>query len=86
MKTILLYVSLFLAASLPGAIAAELAGVSLPASINSLHIFGALVASFVLLTVVSDYSRRPSLVRPSRVAQPAIANIIAIKAANPLAA
>lgn len=86
MKTTLIHVALFLAASLPGAIAAELAGVTLPASINSLHIFGALAASFVLLTFVSDYSSRTSLVRTARAAQPAAGARLTVKAANPLAA
>ena len=45
-----------MAAALPGAFAAELAGVSLPSSLDPLNVFAAFVTTLILLTVVSDYA------------------------------
>jgi hypothetical protein len=58
MKTSLKFLSLFLAASLPGALAAEFAGVALPAGFDATSAFAAFVVSLIILTAHGDYSRR----------------------------
>lgn len=61
MTTSLKLIALVLAASLPSAFAAELSGLTLPAVIDPLHLFAALVAVLVLLTASADYGRRATL-------------------------
>ena len=79
MKTSLEYSALLFAAAVPVTLAAGLADVSVPATVDTLHVFAAFVGVLVLLIVLRDYSRpKPRLV-PA--AQP-----IAAKAAHPLAA
>lgn len=62
MTTSLKITSLVLAAALPAAIALELSGIVLPSLLDSLHLFGGLVTSLVLLTAFTDY-RRPVTIR-----------------------
>lgn len=81
MKTILKLTSLFAAACIPSAFAAELAGLNLPAGLDPLSAFAAFVLSTVALSFATDYSRRPRLA----LASPAVAPV-APKAAHALAA
>ena len=78
MKTSLKFTSLFFAVSLPAAMAAEFAGVSLPPAVDPMTAFLALVGSMVVLLAWGDYSRRESRVLARVNATP--------KAAHPLAA
>ena len=61
MKNSLKILSLVLAASVPSTIAAEFAGLLVPAPIDTLHVFAAYVVTLVLLIVVSDYSKPATL-------------------------
>lgn len=61
MTTSLKLIALALAASLPSAFAADLSGLTLPAAMDPLHLFAALVAALVLLTAFADYGRRGTL-------------------------
>jgi hypothetical protein len=79
MNTSLKFFALFFAVALPGTVAAEFAGFSLPASVDSMHVFSAFVVALVLLTVVSDYSVA------ARTRRTAVTAPLA-KAAHPLAA
>ena len=56
MKTSLKYLAFFLAVALPGAFAAELAGVSLPTSLDPLHAFSAFVVVLSVLVLFADYA------------------------------
>lgn len=57
MKTSLEVLSLVLAASVPSALAAEFAGIDLPAALDATTAFGAFVVSLIALTALADYSR-----------------------------
>ncbi len=86
MKTSLKFLALFFSAALPGAVAAELAGVNLPDSLGIGPVFGAFVMTLVVLTLFSDYadaagSGERLARRTGTVATPA-----AEKSAHPLAA
>jgi len=86
MKTSLKFLALFLSAALPGAVAAELAGLDLPGSLGIGSVFGAFVMTLIVLTVFSDYasaagSGKRLARRTGTVATPA-----AEKSAHPLAA
>lgn len=83
MKTFLALLSLVFALAVPGAVAAEAFGVSLPAAIDPAHTFLAFVVSLVAMLAVGDYARRGrrvalelSVASPARLPQ----------AAHPLAA
>lgn len=81
MKTSLKVIALLLAASVPSALAIELAGVELPAGADAGSLFGAFVVALVGLTAFADYARPfasgSAGATPLRVAR---------KAAHPLAA
>ncbi len=80
MNTSLKLLSLFATAAVPGALAAELSGLHLPAGIDAFTVFCAFAATWVVTTFVADYGRRPRpLAADAAVAAPA-------KAAHPLAA
>ncbi len=64
MKTFLKASALGFAAALPTVFAAEILGVSLPAVLKSGPVFGLLVATLLVLTVVSDYA--PASALPTR--------------------
>ncbi len=83
MKTSLTFASFFFSVALPSAVAADALGLNSALPLDPTSLFGALVISLTLLTVVSDYSRAPRLGigRPRRVSAP-----ITTKAADPLAA
>lgn len=78
MKATLKFAALFLAAAVPGALAAELAGAHLPASLDSLNLLSAFVATLTVLTLATDYSGA----RFVRTAAP----VALEKSPNPLAA
>lgn len=61
MKTILKATALCLAAALPGVLAAETLGLTLPAFLAAGPVFGLLVATLVVLTAVADYAPASSL-------------------------
>jgi hypothetical protein len=82
MKTSLKFLSLFFAASLPGALAVELAGVQLPAGLDSMGAFAAFVMSLVTLMAWGDYSRR----MPCTSAVTVTVAVAEPKAVHPLAA
>lgn len=82
MKTSLKFLSLFFAACLPGALAVELAGVQLPAGLDSMGAFAAFVMSLITLMAWGDYSRRLPRASTVAVAVP----VAEPKAAHPLAA
>lgn len=64
MKNSLKLVSLIFAVGVPATVAAELAGLVVPAPIDTLHVFAAYVAAVALLTLANDYARpAKSLVR-----------------------
>lgn len=67
MKTSLKYLAFFLAVALPGAFAAELAGISLPSSIDPLHAFSAFVVVLSVLMLFADYATIGSVKRTCRV-------------------
>jgi hypothetical protein len=84
MKTSLTFLALFLSAALPGAVAAELAGLDLPAAFGVGPAFGAFVMSLVVLTLCHDYAdAAESGAQPARTAA---ATPAAEKSAHPLAA
>jgi hypothetical protein len=58
MKTSLKYLAFFFAVALPGTFAAELAGVSLPASLDPLHALSAFVVVLSVLMLFADYGMR----------------------------
>jgi hypothetical protein len=72
MKTSLKYLAFFLAVALPGTFAAELAGVSLPASLDPLHAFSAIVVELSVLMLFADYAAagKPTLVGRTLVTAP----------------
>ena len=85
MKTSLKFLALFLSAALPGAVAAELAGLALPAALGLGPVFGAFVMTLVVLTLCHDYADAAgSGERPLRRTGPAA--VAAEKSAHPLAA
>ncbi len=84
MKTSLKFLALFLSAALPGAVAAELAGVALPASLGLGPVFGAFVMTLVVLTLCHDYAEPAE--RRTRPARTGAATPAAEKSAHPLAA
>ena len=57
MKTSLKFLALCFAASLPISLAAQFAGISLPASVGPTTLFAGFASTLVLLTACSDYSR-----------------------------
>lgn len=81
MKTTLTHLALFLAVALPTAATADSLGLSLPTLVSPTNLFGALITTFILLTIVSDYSRKPRLALRHPVAAPTVQ-----KATHPLAA
>jgi len=81
MKTTLVHLALFLAVALPVAATADSLGLSLPTAFSPTSLFGALITTFILLTIVADYSRKPRLALRHPVAAPT-----AQKATHPLAA
>ena len=70
MKNFLTTLALVLAAATPAAFIIELAGTALPAIVDSSHLFGALMLTFVLKILVADYA---GVVRPSLAAAPILA-------------
>lgn len=85
MKTSLKFLALFLSAALPGAVAAELAGLALPASLGLGPVFGAFVMTLVVLTLCHDYAE-PAVRRARPARTGAAATPAAEKSAHPLAA
>jgi len=81
MNTSLKVIALLLAASVPSALAIELAGVELPAGADTGSLFGAFVVALIGLTALADYAR--PLAAGSIRATP---HCISRKAAHPLAA
>ncbi len=81
MKTSLTFASLFLAASVPSALAVELIGVDLPAGIDATAAFGAFVVSLVALIAFADYTRAAAPLSVKFATRS-----VATKAAHPLAA
>lgn len=80
MNTSFKLLSLFATAAVPGALAAEISGLTLPAGIDAFTVFCAFAATLVVATFASDYSRRArSLATATAAPAPA-------KAAHPLAA
>lgn len=89
MKNSLKLLSLLLAASVPSTIAAEFAGLMVPAPIDTLHVFAAYVIVVAVLTLVSDYTKpvRLSVLHASTAATPALNPLLpANKATHALAA
>lgn len=85
MNTSLKIIALALAAALPGTLAIELFGGALPAGLNSMTVFAALVASLVLLTALTDYFRPVSRLQPAGPCDSAGCRRF-VKDPNPLAA
>ena len=81
MKTSLKVIALLLAASVPSALAIELAGVELPAGADTGSLFVAFVVAFISLTAFADYGR-PLAVGSIH----ATSRRVSPKAAHPLAA
>jgi heme A synthase len=75
MKTSLKFLALLFAASVPAAIAAELAGVPLPVTFSLAHAFSAFVITLAALTAVADYARRPKPLVPAAARRPAPATL-----------
>lgn len=72
-KTTLSLLAFVFTVSLPAAVAAELAGLSLPAALDSAHVFTAFIMALIGITAVADY-RRPRFAlgapsHPARVAK-----------------
>lgn len=89
MKNSLKILSLFLAASVPSTIAAEFAGLVVPAPFDTLHVFAAYVTTISLLTMVSDYAKPATspVLREPLAAKPGRCPVRpADKATHPLAA
>ena len=89
MKNSLKILSLFLAASVPSTIAAEFAGLVVPAPFDTLHVFAAYVMTISLLTMVSDYAKPATslIVRTPQAAKPGRRSLApADKATHALAA
>ena len=64
MKTSLTFLALLLALALPGEAVAELAGLPVPAVLNSENTLALFTATFVLLILLADYRPRiPTLLR-----------------------
>jgi hypothetical protein len=57
MKTFLKSLSLFLAASVPSALAVEFVGIDLPAGLDATAAFGAFVVTLVAMIAFTDYTR-----------------------------
>jgi carbon starvation protein CstA len=57
MKTSLKILALFTSVAVPTAVAIESVGVNLPPSVGVWNVFGLFVASLIILTAVSDYTR-----------------------------
>ena len=73
MKNSITALSLVLVAGFPVAFIMELAGTRLPAIVDSAHLFGAFMFTFLLNIAFMDYARtlQPLLVNPdTRVARP----------------
>jgi hypothetical protein len=74
MNTSLKILAFVFTAALPSTIAADVAGLSLPATFDLAYLFGAFVTAFVVLTAFADYARasrhssRPYSAQPVRVA------------------
>lgn len=81
MKTILKITALFLAFSLPSALAAEIAGWRMPLAADPVNLLGAFATVLVLMTVLQDYGRGRGAA--SRAQRHSHTNS---RAANPLAA
>lgn len=56
MKTSLKIIALFYAVALPGTFAAEFAGLSMPASLDPLHVFSSFVTVLSVLVLFADYA------------------------------
>lgn len=82
MKTFLALLSFGFALAVPGAVAAEAFGISLPATIDPAHTFIAFVVSLFALLAFGDYARR----RPQVVYATAQRAAREAKATHPLAA
>lgn len=82
MNTSLKIVSLVLAASLAGSFGAELSGLLVPAPIDPIHLFSALVGALVLLSLCSEYGAK----RTPLGATASSRTIPFVKSAHPLAA
>lgn len=80
MKTSLNLLSFFFAAALPGAVAAESVGITLPAALDSTTAFLGFVVTLMLVTISSDYARAARVRRVQLVTSPVE------KAVHPLAA
>ncbi len=72
MKTSLKYIALSLAVALPTVLAANALGLDLPNALSPTHVFGALVATLAMLTIVSDYLPRQRLTFLPRVRVPSM--------------
>jgi len=57
MKNSLTVLALVLAAATPAAFIIELAGTHLPAMVDSAHLFGAFMATFLFKILLADYAR-----------------------------
>ena len=82
MKHSLRFLAVFVAASVPAAFAAELAGVALPTTVDPLHMFAAFVMTMVGCTVWADYARKAK----SLTAVCSASSAARVKVAHPLAA
>jgi hypothetical protein len=82
MKTFLTLLSFVSAVAVPGALAAEAVGFSLPTAIDPTHAFLGFVVSLIATIAFGDYAKTaPRLVRHT-----AMATVRAGKSAHPLAA
>jgi hypothetical protein len=82
MKTFLTLLSFVSALAVPGALAIEVAGFSLPTAIDPTHAFAGFVVSLVALMAFADYAKTAT----RRVRSTAMATARTAKAAHPLAA
>lgn len=80
MHTALKHASLLATVAVPGALAAALSGLALPAGFDAFSVFCGFAATLVVATFASDYGRR------SRTLDSAVTAAAAPKAAHPLAA
>ena len=71
MKNSLVILALGLAAAFPAALIMELAGTRLPVILDSAHLFGAFMLTFLAKIVLTDYARahEPRLIFAAPVAQ-----------------
>ncbi len=83
MNTSLKILALVFTVALPSALAADFAGLPLPAAFNAAYLFGAFVTTLVVLTALADYARPSRRSFRSSSAQPVR---VATKSTYPLAA